>query len=340
MKKKWTAGIVASFAMFVAIWVVACNIVLPEDSLDGIIPDDQPADMTEPAEPELISEKLVQAVRQGQENIPCKVNADCETVLFCILGACLDIDPSQNVVLECVFSQRSCADNNLCTEDECDELNNECVNSADKCDDGLECTFDTCQPENSGICVHLCSGEPGCCDDGDPCTDDACNPDTAQCENVPVVCDDGDPCTDDICSPDAGCVTNPIDCKDDDDCTVDTCEGGECFHTFVDCDDEDDCTDDECLAGECVNTPVECEPDEKCVDGVCTSICFDFRIMADECVDPFACGGGFCSGECVACVDKGCFDDDGSVLCALCLAGCVHCLECDDPKDPATCCVP
>lgn len=176
-----------------------------------------------------------------------------------------------------------CNDNNVCTNDSCDEkFGCEYVpaNEGLGCNDGNDCTEgDTCT-------VGQCRGTGIQCDDGNPCTDDNCNnpeegclfvANTSPCEDndmctvgdicaskvcVPgrtVTCDDGNPCTDDSCDSETGfcrIILNTADCDDGDDCTIgDICFMGSCQSgDMKDCHDGNACTVDVCLSGECLHT--------------------------------------------------------------------------------------
>ena len=151
-----------------------------------------------------------------------------------------------------------CNDDNDCTTDTCDEVNDQCVHTSIVCNDQDTCTTDTCE---AGECVYT----PLACDDQDTCTTDTCE--AGECVNTPVVCDDQSTCTTDACV--AGeCVYTPVGCDDQDACTVDTCDTFGCQHAEVSCDDDNECTDDTCdPASGCINT--NSPPGTECSIGVC-----------------------------------------------------------------------
>ena len=129
--------------------------------------------------------------------------------------------------LGCVGSTVTCNDNDMCTNDVCQETApgsgvSECVHTAVDCDDGKECTIDGCAKSTG--CYHTLRT----CNDGKYCTNDSCDNSTlggcvftpvGGCSNAcdAVACSDGVACTDDVCVHDAaGCAdvgTGPTDQK-------------------------------------------------------------------------------------------------------------------------------
>lgn len=102
-----------------------------------------------------------------------------------------------------------CDDNNVCTEDHCDNISGECRHTAlsSKCDDGDPCTVDSCNP------ITGCRYEPVVCESKNLCKKGTCDPTmggSCTFEDTSNECDDGDPCTVDSCDPDVGCVYDPI----------------------------------------------------------------------------------------------------------------------------------
>jgi len=86
-------------------------------------------------------------------------NVICEDIYFCSAEVC---DPA----LGCVEGEPdvSCDDENICTDDTCDEDNDVCVN-----------VFDVTNDRSCQACYGVV------CDDGDICTDDYCDAATGQC---------------------------------------------------------------------------------------------------------------------------------------------------------------
>jgi len=225
---------------------------------------------------------------------PRENGTPCEDGRFCTVSETCSAG-------ECVGVPRDCADQDLCTQDSCDERARQCVNEPVNCDDQDLCTADSCDPDTG-----TCRNEPKDCGDADACTTDSCDPATGACVNAPVDCDDqnactadacdpadgscrhdtvlcgdGDPCTADSCDPDSGCVNEPIpgctgcaqndECADASLCTDDVCDGGACVHLPVVCDDGDPCTDDWCDdgTGQCAATPVVCDDQNACTGDSC-----------------------------------------------------------------------
>lgn len=171
-----------------------------------------------------------------------------------------------------------CQDNNLCTNDYCDEAVG---------------------------CQHI--PNTAFCNDNNPCTqNDQCT--EKACVGAAVVCNDNNPCTTDSCSPASGCIFTPntLSCNDGNACTTnDVCSNGKCGGTLVDCsaqlggvgpceivlcdpkvgclapifqqdggacDDSDACTtNDQCFAGQCAGTPIVCTNLNAC--SVATGVC-------------------------------------------------------------------
>jgi hypothetical protein len=159
-----------------------------------------------------------------------------------------------------VGSTRDCDDENVCTNDSCDEAGDECdnVNNTISCDDGLFCT------ENDACSGGQCSGTARDCDDEDVCTDDACNEGTDTCDtlNNTAPCDDGvfcngaDSCAGGECQAHAGDPCDgpgdaDSDCSETCDETANDCTGQDADESV--CSDANNCTlGDECVAGVCV----------------------------------------------------------------------------------------
>jgi hypothetical protein len=229
----------------------------------------------------------------------------------------------------CVES--GCNDNNLCTDDHCEELFG-CVHTdanGGLCDDNDSCT------DNDNCEDGACSGIPINCNDDNPCTADICE--DGQCQHSPVsgACDDEDACTEnDVCN-DGVCSGNLIDCNDGNSCTENSCENGVCATVNIDglCDDADPCTkNDTCSEGKCSGSELVCEDNNPCTSdscngGVCVhensaGICDD----EDQCTENDACSNGQCAGVDIEC------NDSNSCTTDACESGeCIH-----DPK-PGSC---
>ena len=181
---------------------------------------------------------------QCNDGNPCTVGDKCE------LGLCV----SQETL--------DCADDNICTDDSCQEGVG-CVNSPNvlPCDDLNACT------------------------EGDTCAAGACLPGPA------VDCTDWNVCTDEYCEPALGCVysfnNNPCDdgdaCSTGDNCVLGVCNGG----PELQCDDGDLCTQNSCSEDTgCVYTPIE----PCCGNGAVE--------QGEECDDGNNIGGDGCEADC------------------------------------------
>jgi cysteine-rich repeat protein len=208
---------------------------------------------------------------------PCTVNDSCDEG-NCVSGPAPDCD-DDNVCTDdkcddglCVHSPNieDCDDGNACTEDDLCAQGKCIAGTPLNCDDTDICTTDSCAP--GAGCQYATNSLP--CDDDDACTSlDKCN--LGQCQGNGIVnCNDGNPCTDDSCSPDTGCVytNNQDDCFDNDVCTTgDTCTDGSCTPTdWLNCDDSNPCTDDSCDSKiGCIHTPNSdsCDDANACTDG-------------------------------------------------------------------------
>jgi len=109
--------------------------------------------------------------------------------------------------------EKTCSDDNACTDDVCDGAAGKCSNPvAQSCDDANQCTTDSCDMK-TGTCVF--KPHVGACDDGNACTTgDVCGlaggvTPTCMAGAIPADCDDKNPCTDDSCKADSGCAALP-----------------------------------------------------------------------------------------------------------------------------------
>lgn len=287
----------------------------------------------------------------------------CDDGLFCTLtdvcsgGICTgsgDPCPEQlcndvtNACVQCLAAS-DCQDDNVCTDNICNNGACEFLPNTASCSDGLHCNgAEVC---GSGSCQ---AGTPPNCSDGIPCTTDTCNETTDSCDHTPVnsACDDGLFCTGvETCHATLGCVagTPPV-CDDGVPCTVDTCDVGTdaCLFTPDDdfCDDDQFCNGVEtCSAtlGCQPGTPVDCSSlDTQCTDGVCneaTDACEALPVIGacDDglfCTSNDLCSNGTCIGQ-ANCPDQLCDENADQ---------CVDCITSDDCPDdlnpctnPATC---
>jgi hypothetical protein len=191
---------------------------------------------------------------------------------------------------QCTGPPRNCNDDNECTDDLCDDVNDRCVNATEPadgraCDDWLFCTG----PNGDRCQRGTCSGPPRNCNDGNQCTTDECSELRHACVNETgpldgTRCDDGLFCTGagdtDTCQR-GTCAGPQRTCDDFSECTVDSCN--ETFNRCdnlagplenTPCDDGDVCTGvggtDRCVGGECLGEPI-CEDNNPCTLDTCTS---------------------------------------------------------------------
>jgi hypothetical protein len=129
---------------------------------------------------------------------------ECDDGLFCTV----DDECSGGI---CSGALRPCGDDNSCTDDACNEIDDKCdhLSNTVACDDGVFCNgADSCE---SGECaVHAgdpCDGSDGdgncaegCDEELDACT--AKDEDDSPCSDG-LVCTDGDTCADGVCVPGA-----------------------------------------------------------------------------------------------------------------------------------------
>ena len=219
----------------------------------------------------------------------------------------------------------SCADEDPCTVDTCDEATLACAYLPN---DSALCG---CEPEASQKCqgnqvvwVDSC-GNAGevlvSCDDDEPCTVDACDPATLECLSVPseaVECQD--------CVPSWGTA-----CDGDLVVWVDSC--GTAGEVFVSCDDGDPCTIDGCDAksASCVHVPSDAEgceagPAAAC-DGEALTVCDGASVVWIDACGQLAGVVDVCmDGD--PCTDDGC--DDATAACVYAPVESVACGSLDD----------
>ncbi len=219
------------------------------------------------------------------DNNPC-TDDSCDAVTgACIrvanAAACTPSDPLCFIGATCANkvcgTPKDCNDNNVCTDDSCEEGTGVCLNANNtaECVDNDACMAgDTCAGGACGAGPYALN-----CNDWNVCTDDSCAPGGAGC----VYVNNADPCT-----PTNGCWTGA------------TCSGGECG-TPINCDDSNACTTDFCniMTGACENKIVDCDDGNVCTDDVCnpgTGVC-EYTNNAGSCDDNRFCNGNdTCSG--------------------------------------------
>ena len=307
--------------------------------------------------------------------------ADCSDGNECTLDTCEGTEGCKHQSL----SNAPCSDGYECTaDDEC--ADGACVGALVDCDDDNLCTDDTCE-EDVG-CVHVSNAGP--CDDGDSCTvEDHCAYGDCVPGQVGIeclgTCGDGECvytegpescpedcgfCGDQVCGthengPNGG--TCPKDCSNA--CGDGICLGGESTETcLIDCGGCGDgfcglnespatclfdcppaCGNGACEGGEGIDScPVDCMP--PCGDGLCQSgenpyvcpvdcaVCGDGICGASEEISSCpadcssACGNGICEGgesfqdcavDCGYCGDSVCgFSESGPGCPSDCWEGC------------------
>jgi len=104
---------------------------------------------------------------------------DCKTVLP--PNQCFDTECDR--VAGCIQKPKAddCNDNNVCTEDRCDN-NTGCTSTIKTCDDNNPCTDDQCDPIND------CRFVPKVCSTNASCQIASCDPTNGNCRNLVVAC--------------------------------------------------------------------------------------------------------------------------------------------------------
>lgn len=205
---------------------------------------------------------------------------------------------------ECIGVPVVCNDDNECTTDYCDILNEAspcqyAPQGGKPCNDGNACTVNTTCNGETGVCE---GEEPLPCDDLNPCTFDSCDGDSDgdPCLHTPIEgkpCDDGNACTTgEVCQADGACGGGDDvapSCDDGLPCTFDYCDptndAEPCQHETGDlvgsfCDDDNACTSGETCQedGSCgsgADISGSCDDDNPCTDDAC-----DPEAQGDPCV--------------------------------------------------------
>lgn len=192
------------------------------------------------------------------------------------------------------------------------------------CQDNNDCTLDACEfVNNDGVISPVCTHDPGpsitCSVAGNECFSGLCvsgvctNP-----SNVPSSCTTSDDCLG------LDCITGVCACDDGNDCTIgERCSAGNCVEdqdapNGTPCDsDAVDCTSDTCLDGSCQSTeiPDACGVESLCLIPSCTEngcqndvldgdvYCVTFPDINSECfLGIQECDNGATVGDCTAAV--------------------------------------
>jgi hypothetical protein len=236
----------------------------------------------------------------------CKLDSDCDDDNLCTEDHCND-----QHFCEYPFNDDPCDDSFLntagdtCHEGFCVGAAIECLVTKD-CNDSNYCTMDSCA---AGFCVYSAADMNGqaCTDEDATTVNDQCFAGLCFGTNTACFfdnkCNDFNPCTDDDCDlATHDCVytfANGDACNDGDGTTVnDQCFDGVCAGVHAMCQDDKQCWDEN-----------PCTDDE-CVDNVCvytnnTDLCEDgyYNTIMDSCI------AGLCVGTPVGChVDDDCQD--------------------------------
>lgn len=230
---------------------------------------------------------------------PCDDNQSCTVSDSCTDGSCIGTDTCKSGFMcqsgSCVPEPNcqvnlNCDDNNLCTNDFCDNGFCSFIFNDLPCTDGDACTLgDTCV---QGECI---SGDPVICTPLDQCHQaGVCNIGNGLCSNPPKIngesCNDGINCTSPDTCIDGSCI-GTLNCAVGEICQNDQCvDPPECVFDF-DCDDLNICTDDACVNGQCAytnnglacNDGNPCTIDDICLGGICQSGLPKVCIPLDQC---------------------------------------------------------
>ena len=153
-------------------------------------------------------------------------------------------------------------DNNPCTADSCDDINDVVVNAplpaATPCLDTDVCNgAEAC--DGAGVCV---AGAPLVCDDADACNGvESCDRVAGCLAGTPLSCDDGLFCNGiESCDPASGCLPGtPINIDDGIACTDDSCDEG--TQSAVNTPNDANCDDEfSCNGAETCDAALDCQP--------------------------------------------------------------------------------
>ncbi len=272
-------------------------------------------------------------------DVNCLCPTDCDDLVACTIDDCdQNTCTCDNCPCTHTPDHSACNDNNDCTDDTCDALqdcvftpdnsnsckdgfycngNEQCVGGvcqpgSDPCNDGVSCTKDSCN-ESNDTCGNL-ANSANCPDDGNPCSDQVCHP-TLGCQ---IVCDDTNLCEDGLhCNGmssclNCQCVDGPAPCPPDPfACTNDFCDEVDnvcvCVPDNSVCDNLLFCDGvEQCVCGlGCVDGPDPCTPPLVCKEtsppgtGICNGCTNDAM-----CQDGLFCNGfETCDLNTAKCVD-------------------------------------
>ena len=274
----------------------------------------------------------------------CNVTEDCPDAP-CLDKLCINGECGYTI-----NNTLTCTDNNLCTDDVCN--NGVCESTNVVCDQtGLECGANVCNISNgqcqyqstiipcddndvctlNDMCIDgICLGTPFMCNDNNECTEDKCNEHlglpTCFHKNLNTTisgsCDDDDLCTENGICDNGDCVSQQVVCSTPtNECSQNTCDpsDGLCKVanlTGITCDDGDSCTENDiCISGICIGVQKICVDSNPCTDDSCnpsTGNC-DFEINdSNTCTDgnPCTIGDSCLSGGCIPGTLRDCDDEN------------------------------
>lgn len=249
---------------------------------------------------------------------------------FCDAGACVDIDPCEEVDCStapapaCTADARSVVrfSAGSCSSGQCTY-----AQSLEECDgDGERCVDGACLPDPACASVDCTTPPDNVCDNGRAvsfsngrCVAGGCefNREEENCRADSAICIDG------------ACVPEPCSLTDCDDERVDTCDG----NVAVDFSGDSECRNDVCIY-EAVRTDCTLR-NETCQAGRCVNLCEGVACASpppDRCdgnvATDFASGGTCAAGTCsytsvvtdcdtfgLQCVNGRCLDECGAVVC-------------------------
>jgi len=207
----------------------------------------------------------------------------CDDGLYCTVG-------DQCAAGLCVGGgARDCADQDTCTDDDCDEDANSCTHTlvpipgaegrgvADSCSNTFDDDCDALTDMDDPDCIECTQDSE--CDDGNQCTADTCS--AGNCGSVPetdgTACDDGQYCTENDQCTSGLCGGTLRDCSlVADQCNNGTCDEGndQCIPQpkadGTSCSDGQYCTiSDRCVSGSCSGFGRDCTDTDPCTVDDC-----------------------------------------------------------------------